>query len=51
MSRGTAGNALGAIAINRIESDHHHVKRRLRAMQGPGMTATAWAVIQGIEAA
>ena len=36
---------------NRIESDHRHVKRRLRAMQGPRTTATAWAVIQGIEAA
>jgi transposase-like protein len=35
----------------RIESDHRHVKRRLRAMQGPRTTATAWAVIQGIEAA
>src|SRR5215472_16463804 len=36
---------------NRIESDHRHVKRHLRAMQGPRTTATAWAVIQGIEAA
>ena len=36
---------------NRIESDHRHVKRRLRAMQGPRTTATAWAAIQGIEAA
>lgn len=36
---------------NRIESDHRHVKRRLRAMQGPRTNATAWAVIQGIEAA
>jgi hypothetical protein len=36
---------------NRIESDHRHVKRRLRAMQGPLATTTAWAVIQGIEAA
>ena len=36
---------------NRIESDHRHIKRRLRAMQGPRMEATAWAVIQGIEAA
>jgi transposase, IS6 family len=35
---------------NRIESDHRHVKRRLRAMQGPRTKATAWAVIQGIEA-
>ena len=36
---------------NRIESDHRHIKRRLRAMQGPRTAATAWAVIQGIEAA
>ena len=36
---------------NRIESDHRHVKRRLRAMQGPRTKATAWALIQGIEAA
>lgn len=36
---------------NRIESDHRHVKRRLRAMQGPRTIHTAWAVIQGIEAA
>jgi transposase, IS6 family len=36
---------------NRIESDHRHVKRRLRAMQGPRTSTTAWAVIQGIEAA
>jgi len=36
---------------NRIESDHRHIKRRLRAMQGPRTEATAWAVIQGIEAA
>jgi len=35
---------------NRIESDHRHVKRRLRAMQGPRTRRTAWAVIQGIEA-
>ena len=38
-------------ANNRIESDHRHVKRRLRAMQGPRTIATARAVIQGIEAA
>ena len=31
--------------------DHRHVKRRLRAMQGPRTTTTAWAVIQGIETA
>jgi transposase-like protein len=36
---------------NRIESDHRHVKRRLRAMQGPRTATTAWVVIQGIEAA
>src|SRR5689334_15907698 len=36
---------------NRIESDHRHIKRRLRAMQGPRTQSTAWAVIQGIEAA
>ena len=35
---------------NRIESDHRHVKRRLRAMQGPRTTATAYTVIAGIEA-
>jgi transposase, IS6 family len=36
---------------NRVESDHRHVKRRLRMMQWPRTTATAAAVIQGIEAA
>ena len=36
---------------NRVESDHRHVKRRLRNMQGPRTATTAWAVIQGIEAA
>lgn len=36
---------------NRIESDHRAIKRRLRGMQGPRTKATAWAVIQGIEAA
>ena len=36
---------------NRIESDHRHIKRRLRAMQGPRTAITAWAAIQGIEAA
>jgi len=35
---------------NRIESDHRHVKRRLRAMQGPRTAATAWSIILGIEA-
>src|SRR5512132_2202649 len=38
-------------ANNRIESDHRHVKCRLRAMQGPRTEATAWRAIQGIEAA
>jgi transposase, IS6 family len=38
-------------ANNRIESDHRHVKCRLRAMQGPRTEATAWRTIQGIEAA
>ena len=36
---------------NRIESDHRHIKCRLRAMQGPRTAATAWRAIQGIEAA
>jgi transposase-like protein len=36
---------------NRIESDHRHIKRRLHVMQAPRTAATAWAVIQGIEAA
>jgi transposase, IS6 family len=35
---------------NRIESDHRHIKRRLRAMQGSRTTATACIVIAGIEA-
>jgi transposase, IS6 family len=37
-------------ANNRIESDHRHVKRRLRAMQGPRTILTASALIAGIEA-
>jgi transposase-like protein len=37
-------------ANNRIESDHRHVKWRLRAMQGPRTAATAAVVIAGIEA-
>ena len=37
-------------ANNCIESDHRHVKRRLRAMQGPRTPAMASAVIAGIEA-
>src|SRR6516162_2348638 len=32
---------------NRIESHHRHIKRRLRAMQGPRTTATARPVSQG----
>ena len=35
---------------NRIESDHRHVKRRWRAMQGARTLATARTVIEGIEA-
>jgi transposase-like protein len=35
---------------NRIESDHRHVKRRWRAMQGVRTLATARTVIEGIEA-
>jgi transposase-like protein len=35
---------------NRVESDHRHIKRRLRAMQGPRTPSTACAVISGIEA-
>ena len=34
-----------------IESDHCHIQRRLRAIERPRATATAWGVIQGIEAA
>ena len=37
-------------ANNRIESDHRHVKQRLRAMQGPRTLRTARRLIQGIEA-
>ena len=35
---------------NRIESDHRHIKRRLRSMHGPRSLATACAVLAGIEA-
>jgi transposase, IS6 family len=35
---------------NRIESDHRHVKRRWRAMQGARTLATAGRVIEGIQA-
>ncbi len=37
-------------ANNRIESDHRHIKWRLRAMQGARTIATATALIAGIEA-
>lgn len=37
-------------ANNRIESDHRHIKRRLRAMQGPRTIATASVLVAGIEA-
>ena len=33
-----------------VESDHRHIKRRLRSMHGPRTLATACAVIAGIEA-
>src|ERR1043166_4980090 len=36
-------------ANNRIESDHRHVKRRLRAMQRPRTLLAARRLIQGIE--
>jgi IS6 family transposase len=37
-------------ANNRIESDHRHIKRRFRAMQGARTITTAWRTIQGLEA-
>ena len=37
-------------ANNRIESNHRHIKWRLRAMQGPRTMVTATALIAGIEA-
>jgi hypothetical protein len=40
-----------SFVLSPLSPDHRHVKRRLRAMQGPRTAATAWAVIQGIEAA
>jgi IS6 family transposase len=49
--RPTCRQRTGRYCNNRVESDHRHVKRRLRAMQWPRTTATAGAVIQGIEAA
>jgi transposase-like protein len=36
-------------ANNRIESDHRHIKRRLRAMQGPRTISTAVTLIAGVE--
>jgi hypothetical protein len=36
---------------NRIESDHRHIKRRWRAMQGARTLTTARALIEGMEAA
>jgi transposase-like protein len=36
--------------LNRIESDHCHIKRRLRSMHGPRTLTTACAVIAGIQA-
>jgi transposase-like protein len=48
--RPTARYRCRRYANNRIESDHRHIKRRLRAMQWPRTPATAWVVIQGIEA-
>jgi IS6 family transposase len=36
-------------ANNRIESDHRHIKRRFRAIQGPRTIGTAAALIAGIE--
>ena len=49
--RSTCRQRTGRYANNPVESDHRHVKRRLRVMQWPRKTATAAAVIQGIEAA
>jgi hypothetical protein len=46
---GVAVIAPGVVAIT--VSNHCHVKRRLRAMQGPRTKERAWAVIQRIEAA
>jgi hypothetical protein len=47
-SHSIAGSGLTA-CNHRFESDHRHVKRWLRAMQGPRTATAAWAVIQGIE--
>ena len=37
--------------VHRRPQAEGHVKRRLRAMQGPRTAATAWAAIRGIEVA
>ena len=54
-TRGTWGsiavNERAGTVITGSNPTHGHVKRRLRAMQGPRTRATALAVIQGIEAA
>ena len=49
--RSTCRQRTRRYANNPVESDHRHVKRRLRVMQWPRTTTTAAAVIQGIEAA
>jgi hypothetical protein len=54
---GSRGGSGGVAVSGRViilitgSNDHRHVKRRLRAMQGPRTTTTAWAATQGIEAA
>jgi transposase-like protein len=50
-SPGTADSEHGAMPITESNRSPPRVQRLLRALQGPRMTATAWAVIQGIEAA
>jgi DDE domain len=47
--RSTCRQRTRRYANNRVESDHRHVKRRLRTMHWPRTTTTAAAVIQGIE--
>ena len=49
--RSTCRQRTRRYANNPVESDHRHVKRRLRVMQWPRTAATAAALIQGIEAA
>ena len=49
--RSTCRQRTRRYANNPVESDHRHVKRRLRTMLWPRRKATAAAVIQGIEAA